>query len=51
MSVAEWFWLVLTIACITWYSTITVYVAYRGWFDIKNMLRRLAAGKEPGDVE
>jgi hypothetical protein len=41
------FWLVLSIACVVWYSTITIYVAIRGAFDIKSMLARLAeAGKE-----
>jgi hypothetical protein len=38
----QWFWYLLTIACIVWYSTITIYVAFRGSFDIKNMLARLA---------
>ena len=42
MSLLSWFWLALTLACLAWYSTITVYVAIRGWFDIKNMLARLA---------
>lgn len=32
-------WLVLTAACVVWYSTITVYVAYRGLFDLRKMLR------------
>ena len=35
------FWGLLTIAVLAWYSTITVYVAIRGAFDIKEMLRRL----------
>ena len=38
----EWFWFLLTIACIVWYSTITIYVAIRGSYDIRNMLARLA---------
>jgi hypothetical protein len=37
-----WFWLVITIACIVWYSTVTVYVAFKGIADIKQMLARLA---------
>jgi hypothetical protein len=40
----HWFWYLMTAACVVWYSTITVYVAYKGAFDIKNMLKRLADG-------
>ena len=36
------FWWLLAMTCVVWYSTITVYVAFKGVFDIKNMLRRLA---------
>jgi len=42
----HWFWLLLTIAALTWYSTVTVYVAIRGAFDIKSMLRRLRDAAE-----
>jgi hypothetical protein len=35
------FWLIVTIACLLWFSTVTVYVAIRGAFDIKHMLARL----------
>ena len=43
----HWFWAALTIACVIWYSTITVYVAVKGAFDIKQMLARLGAkGRE-----
>jgi hypothetical protein len=38
----HWFWLLLLAACIVWYSTITVYVAIKGGFDIAHMLGRLA---------
>jgi hypothetical protein len=38
----HWFWFLLTVACVAWYSTITVYVAIRGAFDIKGMLARLS---------
>jgi hypothetical protein len=41
-----WFWWLLTMACVVWYSTITVYVAIRGAMDIKEMLKRLAEGPE-----
>ena len=39
----HWFWWALTMACVIWYSTITVYVAIKGAADIKNMLARLGA--------
>ena len=39
----HWFWRLLTMACVVWYSTITVYVAIKGVADIKNMLARLSA--------
>lgn len=38
----HWFWLLLTAACVIWYSTITVFVAVRGMKDIRGMLERLA---------
>ena len=38
----HWIWWTLTLACIVWYSTITVYVAVRGVADIKGMLGRLS---------
>jgi len=43
----HWFWWGITAACVVWYSTITVYVAIRGVWDIRSMLRRL---KGPGAV-
>jgi hypothetical protein len=42
----HWFWWALTIACVIWYSTVTVYVAIKGVSDIKNMLARLGTAKE-----
>ena len=42
----HWFWWALTMVCVIWYSTITVYVAIKGVSDIKNMLARLGAEKE-----
>lgn len=41
----HWFWGLLTIACLVWYSTITIYVAIKGAGDIRDMLRRLAETK------
>lgn len=38
----HWFWWLLVMACVIWYSTITVYVAIKGAYDIVHMLRRLA---------
>lgn len=35
------FWLVLTIAALAWYSTITIYVAVRGALDVRTMLNQL----------
>ena len=50
----HWFWWLVTMACVVWYSTITLYVAVKGARDIKHMLRRLqdinaadAAGAAP----
>lgn len=37
----HWFWLLLTITALLWYSTVTVYVAVRGMRDIRTMFRRL----------
>ena len=39
----HWFWWALSMACVIWYSTITVYVAIKGASDIKHMLARLGA--------
>lgn len=35
------FWHVLLFAVVIWYSTITIYVAFRGAFDIRHMLNEL----------
>lgn len=37
----HYFWFLLTLACVVWYSTITVYVAIKGSVDIREMLVRL----------
>ena len=37
----HWFWWLLTVAVLIWYSTVTLYVAVRGTLDIRGMLRRL----------
>jgi hypothetical protein len=46
MMIEKWFWEVLTIICIIWYSTITVYVSIKGTKDIKNMLKKLSKPHE-----
>jgi hypothetical protein len=48
---SHWFWGALTIACVVWYSTITVYVAVKGAVDIKDMLRRLGGEATPPDSD
>jgi hypothetical protein len=40
----HWFWNGVAILSIVWYSTITIYVAIRGSFDIRHMLERLKEG-------
>ncbi len=42
----HWFWWLLTVAVLIWYSTITVYVAVRGALDIKHMLKRLGEARD-----
>lgn len=42
----KWLWGLLVAACLIWYSTITVYVAVRGFVDIRAMLRRLKSGEQ-----
>jgi hypothetical protein len=46
----HWFWLGLITACLVWYSTVTVYVAVKGIFDIQRMLDRLTQKKESDQV-
>jgi hypothetical protein len=46
MKLAESFWWLLTVSSVAWYVTVTVYVAIRGAFDIRGMLRRLAAQQD-----
>ena len=38
----HFFWWLLTMVCIVWYSTITIYVSVKGIADIRDMLRRLS---------
>jgi hypothetical protein len=41
----HWFWWLVTMACLLWYSVITVYVGVKGVLDIKHMLNRLAVNQ------
>lgn len=41
--IEHWFWILLAVICTVWYSTITIYVAYKGVHDIRQMLRDLSA--------
>jgi len=43
----HWFWWALSMACVIWYSTITIYVAIKGAGDIKQMLARLGRDRKP----
>ena len=47
----HWIWWTLTMFCIVWYSTVTVYVSIRGGADIKGMLGRLSQMGEESDEE
>jgi len=45
------FWCLLTMACVLWYGTITLYVAVRGCFEIRRMLARLKEVQPTVDQE
>jgi hypothetical protein len=46
---AHWFWWLVTLAVLVWYSTVTIYVAFKGARDIRQMLRRLNEGEKERD--
>jgi hypothetical protein len=46
----HWFWFVMTVAVMVWYSTVTVYVTIKGARDIKHMLRDLRRDHERREV-
>lgn len=50
MGTIHWFWAGLTAAALIWYSTVTVYVAIKGAFDIRGMLGRLASDNDASDT-
>jgi len=37
----KYFWLILTIAAVAWYTFVTAYVSFKGVTDIKEMLKKL----------
>ena len=41
----RWFWGILTFVTLAWYSSVTLYVSYKGLFDIRDMLRKLSSGE------
>jgi hypothetical protein len=47
----HWFWWLLVHAAVVWYSTVTVYVAIKGFADVKGMLKRLASQQDPQEGE
>lgn len=40
-ALSHWFWTLIVVACLVWYSTITLLVVFRGAKDIRGMLGRL----------
>lgn len=40
-EIAKMFWLVLAAAAMLWYTSVTIYVAFKGIGDIKEMLSNL----------
>lgn len=44
----RYFWLILTIAAVVWYTFVTAYVSFKGVTDIKEMLRSLASKQSSG---
>jgi hypothetical protein len=43
----HWFWWGLTAAAFLWYATVTLYIAVRGFADIRHMLARLREAAQP----
>lgn len=48
--IAQGIWFILTIACVVWYSIMTVYVGIKGARDIKEMLQRLSESNGNGEA-
>jgi hypothetical protein len=47
----HWFWGTITLACLVWYSTITIYVSVKGVGDIRSMLRKLSGRRNSGQAQ
>lgn len=47
----HWFWLCIVVACVVWYSTITIVVAIKGAYDIRSMLQSLKTGARTTDTD
>lgn len=43
------FWLILTLAALLWYSSVTLYVSFKGVSDIREMLSRLKQRRPTAD--
>ena len=41
------FWWLVTAAVVVWYATVTIYVAVKGTYDIRGMLKRLEDRQKP----
>ena len=50
MEFYHWFWGLLTIGILVWYTTLTVYISYKGVYDIKHMLKKLSSGQFDPDA-
>lgn len=48
---AHWFWTIIVLACLVWYSTMVLFVTFRGAIDIRGMLARLKQGQLDDDTE
>ena len=44
----HWFWFLIVVLVVVWYSSVTIYVSIRGVLDIKEMLKRLADRQQDG---
>lgn len=44
--IAQNFWFVMAIACLLWYTVLTLYVSVKGGFDIKSMLKKLSSKQQ-----
>jgi len=45
----HWFWWLVTLAVMLWYSTVTIYVAVKGTLDIRQMLQRFKKAEKETD--